>query len=416
MPITLNYTFTAATTIQSSQVNDNFTQITTSAPSISAAETISGVWTFSGANVHSGNSTVTGTMTFDADGVHIFDTNASHDLILTPGSDLTADRVLTLTTGDAARTITISGDTTISQDYSTTGSPQFTSPSFTTSVTTGSTTLGVFDATATTVNAFGASTATTLGAATGYTNLRHNLFVNDTSNANMTLGVTINQGVNDNEILALKSSDVAHGVTDLAETDTFAHIQKRDALEGGAHIRGFSTATIALLFTGVETNDSTSKTTASIGPLRFIAQKRSGTGVADLGADANIAAFANNATTRFILDGDGDSHQDVGTAWTNYDDADDIVRLDAVAVTLARDGDPLREQFTRHMEQHRAVIEAMPGKRLVTFNDDGHHFVNMSRLTMLHTGAIRQLARQCGHIASRIVQLERTLPPGGTHA
>ena len=41
--------------------------------------------------------------------VHILDTNSSHDLIVTPGSDLTADRILTITTGDAARTLTITG-------------------------------------------------------------------------------------------------------------------------------------------------------------------------------------------------------------------------------------------------------------------------------------------------------------------
>jgi hypothetical protein len=58
-------------------------------------------------------------------GLHILDTDASHDLIITPGSNLSADRILTLTTGDAARTVTISGNATISQDYSTTGNPQF---------------------------------------------------------------------------------------------------------------------------------------------------------------------------------------------------------------------------------------------------------------------------------------------------
>lgn len=58
-------------------------------------------------------------------GLKIKDTNASHGLIVAPGSDLTADRTLTLTTGDAARTVTISGNATISQDYSSTGNPQF---------------------------------------------------------------------------------------------------------------------------------------------------------------------------------------------------------------------------------------------------------------------------------------------------
>jgi len=46
-------------------------------------------------------------------GLHILDTNASHDLIVAPGSDLTADRTLTVTTGDADRTLTISGNTTL---------------------------------------------------------------------------------------------------------------------------------------------------------------------------------------------------------------------------------------------------------------------------------------------------------------
>lgn len=65
------------------------------------------------------------TLTLPNTGLHLFDTDASHDLIIVPGSNLTADRNLTLTTGDAARTVTISGNTTISQDYSTTGTPQF---------------------------------------------------------------------------------------------------------------------------------------------------------------------------------------------------------------------------------------------------------------------------------------------------
>ena len=55
------------------------------------------------------NSTVTMTNT----GLHLLDTNASHDLIIKPGSDLGADRILTLTTGDAARTITLSGNPTL---------------------------------------------------------------------------------------------------------------------------------------------------------------------------------------------------------------------------------------------------------------------------------------------------------------
>lgn len=52
-------------------------------------------------------------LTFPNTGLHILDTNASHDLIIAPGSDLSADRTLTITTGDADRTLTISGSTTL---------------------------------------------------------------------------------------------------------------------------------------------------------------------------------------------------------------------------------------------------------------------------------------------------------------
>lgn len=61
----------------------------------------------------------------DNTGLKVKDTNASHGLTIKPGSDLTADRILTVTTGDAARTLTMSGDATVSQDYSITGNPQF---------------------------------------------------------------------------------------------------------------------------------------------------------------------------------------------------------------------------------------------------------------------------------------------------
>lgn len=73
----------------------------------------------------SGANTDLTSLYLDNTGLKIKDTNASHGLTIAPGSDLTADRTLTLTTGDAARTLTISGNATVSQDYSTSGNPQF---------------------------------------------------------------------------------------------------------------------------------------------------------------------------------------------------------------------------------------------------------------------------------------------------
>lgn len=50
------------------------------------------------------------TLTLKNTGLHLLDTDASHDLIIKPGSNLTGDRTLTVTTGDANRTLTISAD------------------------------------------------------------------------------------------------------------------------------------------------------------------------------------------------------------------------------------------------------------------------------------------------------------------
>jgi hypothetical protein len=61
----------------------------------------------------------------NAAGLKIRDINSTHMLKLTTTSNLTADRALTLVPGDADRTVTVGGDATISQDYSTTGNPQF---------------------------------------------------------------------------------------------------------------------------------------------------------------------------------------------------------------------------------------------------------------------------------------------------
>jgi hypothetical protein len=61
--------------------------------------------------------------------VRLIDTDYSHWLILEAGSDLSANRILTLTTGDSARTVTLSGNPTLAdwfdQAVKTTSSPTF---------------------------------------------------------------------------------------------------------------------------------------------------------------------------------------------------------------------------------------------------------------------------------------------------
>lgn len=225
---------------------------------------------------------------------------------------------------------------------------------------------------------------------------------NDTANARMTLGVTINQGANTDEILAFKNSGVDHGIITYAETDTFANFISQAADQGGLGITGYSMATLALQLQGAATTATTTKSTAGLGATVIVGALKSGTNLTTLGADANILAVRDYATTRFILDADGDSHQDVGTAWTNFDEHDDIALLHQLAAHVTRADDPLRERFGHWLETNRAPLQAA---RLVSFNDDGHHFVNMSRLSMLLAGAVRQLGDRLQLAEQRLAAL-----------
>jgi hypothetical protein len=64
-------------------------------------------------------------LTVPNSGLHILDTDASHDLIINAGSNLTADRILSIVTGDAARTLTLSANVSLNQSVLTTSNPQF---------------------------------------------------------------------------------------------------------------------------------------------------------------------------------------------------------------------------------------------------------------------------------------------------
>jgi len=234
-------------------------------------------------------------------------------------------------------------------------------------------------------------------------------YFNDTANANNTAGVTINQGAADDEIESWKSSDVSHGATSVTEADTFGFISKGAAATGGVMLTGIHEgAQAGVIARGIMTTASSTRSTAARAAVEVNGGVISGSSMASLGANANIMAVQDNGTTRFILDSDGDSHQDVGTAWTNFDFTDDLRVMDALALVLNTQDDPVRAAFVGSLEESRTVIERLPGKPIVQFGDDGHHFANMSRVTMLHHGAIRQIGRQMAELSEQVAaRLER---------
>lgn len=237
--------------------------------------------------------------------------------------------------------------------------------------------------------------------------------IGGTANTLNAAGLTINQGAADDEIITLKSSDVAHGMTASAETDTYGVLKKGNATGGGLALVGYSDGDdafgLGLILKGISgVAASTTKSVAGIGVVDIQAGVKNGTAVADPGANGNLVSvrLASSGNARFILDSDGDSHQDVGTAWTNFDHDDDVALLTALSVGVSRPGDPIKEAFREYLEAHRETLERA---KLVTFNEDNHHFINWSRTKMVMIGAIRQLADQNRMLLERLALMEQRL-------
>lgn len=211
-------------------------------------------------------------------------------------------------------------------------------------------------------------------------------YINDDANGQMTSGLTINQGAADNEILALKSSDVAHGATAHTETDTFAYLSKINGT-GGLFLAGFQgTGSVGLNLKGAAASDDTGKTTSAAAYIQLIAMKTPNN---NPGADANLVCITHNdGTRRFLFDAEGSAHADV--EWTTYDTHDDIALVRTMEQELLAREDAVKTE-------RRLALEAagIIGKDSWHMEDGKPRaMVNFSKLSMLHHGALLQMAEK----------------------
>lgn len=228
-----------------------------------------------------------------------------------------------------------------------------------------------------------------------------------TGNAFMTVGLTVNQGANDDKVVSLQSDDVAHGMTSLATANTFSDFCKTHPTQGGVTARGFSTTTGAgVTVLGAQATPDTAKSTAANGAVNINGGAQSGTGITTLGSNGNILTLRDNGSTQFVFDAEGDGHCNSTAAWTTYDGEDDTAVLNLLTAHLTRPDDPLRAGFGHWLEQSREPLERL---RLVTFNEDGSRFLCWTRLLMLHTGAIRQLASALANTRLELEAIQRRL-------
>jgi len=140
------------------------------------------------------------------------------------------------------------------------------------------------------------------------------IFIGDTANAGMTLGLTINQGATNDEIFALKAAAIGHGFTQSTETDTYGMMRKAHSTAGGLAVYSLYenvAHAINLQFFAYGSQAQTTKSTAGRALIEFYAAQHNGANVvADVTADGNVFGImvrrASGNVMVLLLDEDGD--------------------------------------------------------------------------------------------------------------
>ena len=218
-------------------------------------------------------------------------------------------------------------------------------------------------------------------------------------------GLCLNQGANDNKILTFKSSDIAHGMTSSAETDTYAIFSKQSATKGGLQIRTFceDLAEERLQVNVQGDGDVTESTNSSTkGAIAFTSSGKSGTAQAAQNANGNIMSLHNFTTTRFLFEGNGEFHADASSnTFDEYEDAQ-LVR----AFDLSHGKGVIDSKFDKFVAYNHEKLAEL---KLVGREDDGtpNHFVNVTGFQRLHNGAIWQQYEKHQRLAEAVYEMAK---------
>jgi len=216
-------------------------------------------------------------------------------------------------------------------------------------------------------------------------------------------GITLDQNANDGNIITFKSSDIAHGITGTAETDTYATFKKHSATNGGIAIVALSEATETIKLNANPTSVDTTKSTSGVG-THIIAVSKNGNAAA--GTDANLLVVNNHTTTQFIFDAEGTFHSNVGTA--TYDAYDDAHLVRAMDLSTSTKG-LIASKFDDFIQYNH---EDLANAKIVGREEDGtpNSMVNWTAMSQLHNGAIWQQYEKHQKLVSAFYKLaEKTI-------
>jgi hypothetical protein len=226
------------------------------------------------------------------------------------------------------------------------------------------------------------------------------LFIGDSLNANMTQGLTINQGTATNEAFALKfigsDSGFSHPATALAEADTYFYAKPASGTAGGVALFGFTdTGSVGMQYRSFGVADNTDKTTSALGYHEFWSGKSVGGSWTNPGANANLVVFREaGANTRFIFDVEGSAHADV--EWVAFADHDDLAVISGLEAAML---DQVPEE-KRLMYEETGIIGRDSWH---VENGKLRAMVNTNKLSMLHHGALMQIGERLEAIEERLL-------------
>jgi hypothetical protein len=198
-------------------------------------------------------------------------------------------------------------------------------------------------------------------------------------------GLTLQMNANDGGFFSVKSSDIAHGITGTAETDTFVKFSKHSATNGGISIIGLTEATECIKLNANPTSAVTDQNGSSVGAHIMSVSKKSGSGTGSFDSTGNILSISNHTATRFHFRGDGNFYADAGSnTFDEFEDAH-LVR----AYDLSHGKGVINSKFDEYVKyNHEKLAELdLVGREN---NGEPNHFINVTGFQKLHNGAIWQ--------------------------
>lgn len=230
----------------------------------------------------------------------------------------------------------------------------------------------------------------------------------NSANTNMNIGLHIDQGAQDGDILSFASSDIAHGCTTLADTDVYLRIKKGNATAGGGRVDGFNdTGAQGLNLYGNTVGSNTTTGTSAAGSITLYGQLISGTGVTTHGSTSNIFVVRNSGNAQLILKGNGQLYTQAGGGGP-YDTEDDIALLKAL-------------NWYTHVDYHKNMLDSvytdivprryLEDLEIAIFEDNGGVWLNVqNNLKLLMGAGIQQRSVMKKHyqlLMDRIDSLEK---------